>query len=280
MLPITVIVPVRNAESMLETCLDSILQANPAQIIVVDGNSTDRTLEILERYPVLVVSDGGRGLPAARMMGIRGANHPIVALVDVDIIWEPGGLQALYDEFITNNYDGLQAGLVSISGEGYWGQALAHHHNNGRSKNWPGVMATLFRKSIFATYPFDERFRSGEDIELRWRLQKAGLKMGVSTQTLVKHRFGDTYAFAKDQWLQDGEGLGRMVSKYGLPAASLLAIPAAGSLRGIILSLLSRQPQWIPYFLSYLVYNYAAMPNGMKESLSTVRDGTERQLTA
>ena len=268
MLPITVIVPVRNAESMLEACLDSIVSANPAEIIVVDGNSTDRTLAILSRYPVCVLSDGGRGVPAARMLGIRAASYPVVALVDVDIIWGVGGLESLFAEFTQGGYDGLQAGLVSISGSGYWGQALAQHHNHGRSKRWPGVMATLFRKTLFDAYPFDERFRSGEDIELRWRLQKGGLKLGVSSHTLVRHQFGDTFAVAKDQWLQDGKGLGRMVAKYGLPAASLLAIPAAGFLRGVTLSLLHLQPKWILYFLGYLAYNYAAMPGGMKERLS------------
>ena len=269
MLPISVIVPVRNAETMLETCLDSIVRAKPAEIIVVDGNSTDHTLEILKRYPVRVISDGGRGVPAARMMGIRAASRPVVALVDVDIIWGQGGLEALYNEFTLGGYDGLQAGLVSISGGGYWGRALAYHHNNGHSKHWPGVMATLFRKTVFDAYPFDERFRSGEDIELRWRLKQAGLKLGISGQTLVRHQFGDTYEAAKDQWLQDGKGLGRMVAKYGLPAASLLAIPAAGCVRGVLLSLLRLQPKWIPYFMGYLVYNYAAMPGGLKERLST-----------
>jgi glycosyltransferase involved in cell wall biosynthesis len=245
------------------------VRANPAEIIVVDGNSSDRTQEMLIDYPVRVFSDGGRGVPAARMLGIRAAQYPVVALVDVDIIWGDGGLQALYDEFILEQYDGLQAGLVSITGSGYWGQALVYHHNNGRSKNWPGVMATLFRKKVFETYPFDERFRSGEDIELRWRLKQAGLKMGVSSQTIVKHQFGDTYDVARDQWQQDGQGLGRMVSKYGLPAASLLAIPAAGCVRGVLLSLVRLQPKWIPYFMGYMVYNYAAMPGGLRERLST-----------
>jgi hypothetical protein len=188
--------------------------------------------------------------------------------VDVDIIWGEGGLQRLYDEFSLGQYDGLQAGLVSITGRGYWGRALAYHHNNGRSKRWPGVMATLFRKEIFDRYPFDVRFRSGEDIELRWRLQHAGLKLGVSEQIFVNHQFGDTYDVARDQWQQDGQGLGRMVSKYGLPAASLLAVPAAGCARGVMLSLVRLQPKWIPYYMGYLVYNYAAMPAGLKEHLS------------
>jgi len=268
MLPVTVIVPIRNAESMVEECLDSIFRANPHEVIVVDGKSTDRTLEIVGRYSAKVLSDDGRGVPAARMMGIKAAASDIVVLIDVDIVLPDGALEALYAEYTEGAYDAIQAGLESISGPSYWGQALAMHHNRGRSKNWPGVMATIFRRQILLDYPFDERFRSGEDIELRWRLQKANLKVGVSQKTIVKHRFGDTYKVALDQFLQDGKGIGRMYAKYGFTALKLLFIPVAGCVRGILLSLLRLEPKWIPYYLVYFFHNYASMPGGMREKLS------------
>jgi glycosyltransferase involved in cell wall biosynthesis len=268
MLPITVIVPVRNAESMVDECLASIFRANPCEVIVVDGNSTDRTLELVGKYPAKVLSDNGRGVPAARMLGIEAASSKDVVLIDVDIVLPDGALEALYAEFVEGNYDGLQARLESISGNGYWGRALATHHNRGRSKNWPGVMATIFHRQVLLDYRFDERFRSGEDIELRWRLQKANIKMGVSKRTIVKHRFGDTYEVALDQFTQDGKGLGRMYAKYGIPALKLLFIPLVGCVRGILISLLHLELQWIPYYLVYLAYNYVAMPAGLRDKMS------------
>jgi hypothetical protein len=39
----------------------------------------------------------------------------------------------------------------------------------------------------------------------------------------------------------------------------LLGLPAAAAVRGILLSLVRRQPQWIPYYLAYAVYNYLAI---------------------
>lgn len=265
MLPISVVVPVRNAELMVEQCLASIFQAQPNEVIIVDGNSTDQTLEIAHQYDVRILSDDGRGVPYARMLGIEAASHDIVVLIDVDILLPEGALASLYQEFVEGGYDGLQAGLISISGPGYWGQALTNHHNRGRSKNWIGVMATIFRRQVLLDHRFDERFLSGEDIELRWQLQDAGLKLGVSRQTIVQHRFEDTYEFAKDQFLADGKGLSRMVAKYGWRALALLGIPAAGSLRGILLSLSHWEPKWIPYYIAYLFYNYAAMPGVLKE---------------
>lgn len=265
MLPISVIIPVRNAEHLIESCLISILKADPAEVFVVDGMSTDHTLDIAKHFPVAIISDRGLGVPAARMMGVRAAHSTTVGLFDVDVELPDGALENLFDEFNTGGYDALQAGLISYSGRGYWGQALVNHHNNGRSKNWPGLMATLFRKQVLLDHPMDQRFRSGEDIEIRWRLRDAGCKLGVSQKTTVRHWFGDTYDFAKDQWVQDGKGLGRMVVKYGMKSLHLLGIPAAGALRGTLLSLLRLEPRWIPYYVGYFLYNYASIISGLSE---------------
>jgi len=45
-LPISVIIVAKNAESTIEECLDSVRRNNPAEIIVVDGLSTDKTVSL------------------------------------------------------------------------------------------------------------------------------------------------------------------------------------------------------------------------------------------
>lgn len=274
-LDLTVVVPVRNAEGFIEDCLHSITLAEPAELIVVDGNSSDRTVEIARRYTDRVFSDEGKGVAAARMMGAAAATRNTIALIDVDIVLPEGALAALLDEFHSGGYTALQAGLHSAAGPGYWGQALAFHHNNGRSKHWPGVMATIFDREVFLAHGLDENFASGEDIELRWRLQRAGSKLGVSQRTVVTHRFEDTFTCARGQFEADGEGLARMVVKHGWRALMLLGIPAAGTVRGIGISLLQRQTRWIPYFLTYGILNYVAAARILGETAQRqLRPGT------
>jgi len=256
---VSVVVPVRNAEAMLQECLASIEAQTPREIIVVDGNSTDGTLEIARRHGATILSDGGRGLPAARMLGARAASGRFVALVDADVVLRPGSLARLRDELVEGGLDAIQAGLESVSGPGYWGQALAHHHRSGRSKDWFGLVATVLKRETLLSFGFDPRFSSGEDIELRWRLRSAGAKAVVSETTVVEHRFGDTFPVAKGQWLADGEGLGRMIRKYGLRGAPLLVLPLAAGLRGLVLSALRREPRWIPYYVCFTIFNYAGM---------------------
>ena len=256
---LTVIVPVRNAAHLIEECLESIAASRPAEIVVVDGNSTDGTVEIARRYTDRIVSDHGRGVAAARMLGAETARTRWVALIDADVVLHEGALADLLDEFRDAGYQALQAGLWSVSGPGYWGQALVDHHRTGRSRGWFGVVCTIFEREFLLGHALDQGFASGEDIELRWRLERKGAKIGVSTRTVVSHRFHDTFEFAKDQFLMDGRGHGGMLATQSLRGAWLLALPLAAGSRGIALSVARRRPKWIPYYGAFVVWNYKGM---------------------
>jgi glycosyltransferase involved in cell wall biosynthesis len=270
-LPISVVVPVRNAEAFLDGCLASIARQGVREIVVVDGLSTDGTLDIARRYTDRIISDEGHGVAAARRLGVAAASSPWVALVDADVTFPDGALSRLFEEFREGGFVGLQAGLGSVSGPGYWGRALVQHHRTGRSKNWFGLVATIFDRSTFLEIGLDEAFLSGEDIELRVRLERAGARAGVSRQTEVIHRFGDTFDFALGQWLADGQGLARTVGKHGWRTAWLLMLPMAAAARGIALTTVRRDPIWIPYYLCYLVFNYIGLIQGASRRRPTRR---------
>jgi glycosyltransferase involved in cell wall biosynthesis len=258
-LDVSVIIPAKDAEPLLDACLASVARSEPREIIVVDGLSRDRTAEIARRHGARVLSDGGKGLPAARALGVEAARSDRVALVDADVVLGDGSLAALLDEFETGGYTALQAGLRSVGGPGYWSRALARHHSTGRSRHWFGLVATIFRRETLLEESFDPRFISGEDIELRRRLQRRGARVHVSQRTIVTHRFGDGFGFARGQWLADGAGLGRTVRKEGVRAVALAALPAAAAVRGVAVSLLRGEPQWIPYYACFVAFNYIGM---------------------
>jgi glycosyltransferase involved in cell wall biosynthesis len=262
---VTAVVPARNAATLLPGCLTSLKDSGVAEIIVVDGLSSDATVEVAERFGAVVLSDEGKGLPAARLLGAERARTPWVVLVDADVVWPPGTVDTLLEEF--EGYDALQAGLESVGGPEFWGRALAHHHRTGRSRGWFGLVATVFRRDDLLAIGFDSRFVSGEDIDLRWRLRDRGLRIGVSSRTTVEHRFaGDDFTFAKDQFLMDGAGLGRMVRTRRWRGAALALLPAAAAVRGSVLALVSGQPQWIRYFSAFAVWNYLGMARGLRDA--------------
>jgi len=259
-----VIIPARNAELLLEGCLASVVASRPGDLILVDGNSTDRTVEIARRFGARILSDDGAGLPAARLLGAESTDRRYVALIDADVVLPDGALESLLDEYLEGRYTALQAGLESTGGPGYWGRALAMHHRTGRSRQWFGLVATIFERDKLVAYGFDEVFSSGEDIDMRWRLQQAHERIGVSREVMVEHRFaGDDFAFARDQWRMDGYGLGQMVRRHGLRGALLVGLPGAAAIRGIGLSLGRLQPEWVPYYLAYAFFNYLSMARAL-----------------
>ena len=251
--------PARNAAHWLAECLESIGRQQPHEVIVVDGCSTDDTVRIARSCGARVLSDEGRGLPAARMLGARNASGEVVALIDADVVLPPGSLEQLLAEFESGGFDGLQFGLASESdGPGYWGLALAWHHNHSRVRSWFGVRATLMRRDVLLSVGFDENCRSGKDIELRIRLEDSGYRLGVSPTTVVRHRFADTFDCARDHWLQDGAGMARTIRGHPNRAGWMVALPLLATVRGAGLSLL-HAPRYLPYWAGFLLYNYRSM---------------------
>lgn len=264
-LPVTVVVPVRNAVGWIESCLVALRAARPAEIIVVDGSSTDGTTKIVERLADQVIDDKGRGVAAARQLGVTMASQEWVMLVDADVLVEPDTLARLLTEAQARGFDGLQAGLRSVGEGDYWSEALAEHHNTGHVRGWFGVCCTLVRRDLLLRHPLDETFRSGEDVDLRLRLESAGEAIGVSEDVVVRHRFAAGFGYARGQFVADGAGLGRLVRRHGASAVPRALLPFGAALLGI-LGVFAGRGRLVPYWLALAVYNAVGLLEGLTDT--------------
>ncbi len=99
---VSIIVPARNEEAALETCLDSLIRQTGAnfEIIVVDDHSTDRTREIansfsqqnLRTIEAASLPHGWTGKNNALTSGSAIAGGEWLLFTDADTIHEPGSL--------------------------------------------------------------------------------------------------------------------------------------------------------------------------------------------
>lgn len=92
---ITVAVCVRDGELYLDEALRSAIAERPAELIVIDDGSRDRTAEIAKRAGARVVSSPPLGLPSARRLAVSEASCELIAFLDADDRFVPGRNAAL-----------------------------------------------------------------------------------------------------------------------------------------------------------------------------------------
>lgn len=96
---VSVVVPTRNRAGYLEVALASLAAQDgtaPAEVLVIDDRSTDRTPDVTRRAGarhVALAPPGG--LNAARNIGVEQSSGSLVAFVDDDVWAPPGWLSAL-----------------------------------------------------------------------------------------------------------------------------------------------------------------------------------------
>lgn len=84
---ISIIIPTLNEEKMIGGLLSSFQDSDGVEIIVADGGSTDRTIDIARTFPTRIVqSDPGRGYQ--QNAGARVASHPVLLFLHSDT-WLP-----------------------------------------------------------------------------------------------------------------------------------------------------------------------------------------------
>lgn len=217
--PVTIVVCARNRAHMIGRCLDSVLAARPAEVIVVDGNSTDQTAEIARAKGVTVVSDNGAGLGAARQMGGRLAHQDYVIFVDTDVVVEPDTFRHMLDEVHEHDYDALEAELRTWApAPTYWQQAERWRRSVQMRKGVAAVLGcqiTLVRRDLLLRVGFDEAFKgAAEDADFCFRARATGAVIAHSTRAVAYHEDRLSLREFIGQKIWHGRGLARLVMRY------------------------------------------------------------------
>ncbi len=268
-LPISVIVCVRNRAAVLGECLDSIVVNNPAEIIVVDGDSTDDTRAIANCVTTLIYSDDGRGLAYARQLGAHKASQPFIAYVDSDVTLPQGTLARMLDELQNWGFAGIHAQMLGAEMRNYWERAQDKHFrltfNRPGARAAIGMVTALFDRNVILEHPFDPYFTgASEDGDISARIRQAGYKLGVSTAHIYHKHRADFRGFVK-QRLWYGEGNARLALKRR--SLSTLVGPVIFPLYGIARSLANRDPSLILYFLVNGVVTGAGIAKGLMTAI-------------
>lgn len=223
---VTIVIPVYNEEERLDACLRAISQQShpPAEVIVVDNNSTDKSREIAERYDfVTSLPEKRQGIVFARNRGFDAASNEILARIDADTLLPPNWVESIKKLF-TDNQHAKVAGVtgsprfydVAFAGFFNFWQVVAYQRFQkiltGTYVLWGANMA--IRREAWRTARGDCSLRTDidEDIDLSFCMHKKGLKIVFSPQLTVaasfqRGRTGFMYtvrymsSWPKDFWL-------------------------------------------------------------------------------
>jgi N-acetylglucosaminyl-diphospho-decaprenol L-rhamnosyltransferase len=215
-----------NAGDALAGCVASVLAQEPApELVVVDNASTDSSVEALRRsHPGVRVVQSGANLGYARAanLGIAATAAPVVAVLNPDTVLGPGTAAALTGRFAAEadlgaagprlcNPDGTVypsarrvPGIVDAVGHGLlffvWrdNPFTARYRETGadpdrrRDVDWVSGAAVCLRRSALDDIGgWDERyFMYVEDVDLCWRLRRAGWRVAYEPGGTVTHLLG------------------------------------------------------------------------------------------
>ncbi|OHA24614.1 MAG: hypothetical protein A3H57_01390 [Candidatus Taylorbacteria bacterium RIFCSPLOWO2_02_FULL_43_11] len=180
---ISLVICVRNSANLLHGCLTEIKKESPeSEVIVIDGNSRDNSASIAKNFTLNVFSDEGKGLAAARQLGIDKATRSLVAFVGPDNIISRELLLKMANVLLA---DPMTAAVVAntkvINPKNYWEKTTNYIYeyliNKVGSVDVVGTPC-MYPVEIVRKIRYDSRITGGcDDTDLSFRLKDAGYKL-------------------------------------------------------------------------------------------------------
>ncbi len=198
---ITVVVPVRNEEHSIRLLLQGLLEQTlaPAEIVIVDGGSTDATQRIVEeharQHSHLHLIRETNALPGkGRNVGAAAAANEWLAFIDAGVSPANDWLAQLAEAVRINPQTDVVYGSWEPVTDTFFKECAAIAYGNVPTEavddtfiQSRAVFSSLLRRSVWqAVKGFSEELRSAEDLLFMKRIDDAGFKVSYAPKALVR----------------------------------------------------------------------------------------------
>ncbi len=236
MYKISVVIPTLNRAELLAETIEGIesqsLPREQYEVIVVDNNSADRTIEVLEQksftYSNLRFSLQQKpGAAATRNTGLEMSSGEIVLFIDDDIESDRKLLES-HLRYHGETPDASVIGTIRTNWETTRDPFLRYMRDRGIFDPYSVNCSTLDfscyhtgnvstpRRTLEGLGGFDERFEvyGMEDIELGYRLERSGCPMVRGVEATALHHYFPSYRQFAERCEQAGFSLGLMLKLH------------------------------------------------------------------
>ena len=260
---VSVVMPVYNEEKYIEKCVDSLLlQDYPKEKmewIFVDGESKDRTVEILngyrEKYPELIVvlSNPDKIVPYAMNIGIAASKGKYIVRLDAHADYAADYISKCIHYLETTDAENV-GGVAETKANGFMGNAIAKMlsskfgvgNSQFRTGGDSGYVDTVpfgaFKREVFSKYGgYDERLVRNQDNEMNFRIRKNGGKIYLANDIRLSYYCRDSIKGISSMAVKNGMWNvitmrlcpGSMGLRHFIPLAFVLSLPML-SLLGLL----------------------------------------------
>jgi glycosyltransferase involved in cell wall biosynthesis len=213
----SVVVCVKNEENKITQCLKSVKKNSPDEIIVVDGNSKDRTVELAKNFTKKIYITKNSNLPRDRQYGVNKCKNKIIAMIDADHVLKRNDIFKMINEMKKLNFDALQSqlGIYNINSLLNYAENESYNviHNKVGQKKMIGVAPAVYNAEIFKKVKFDDYItKTIEDADFIYKLRKAEFKFGIGKVKILQNHNPSFRSYLK-KFLWYGRGDGEFLRK-------------------------------------------------------------------
>lgn len=202
---VSVVIPCFNEERYIVACMESVCaqQLNPGvelEVLVCDGNSKDRTPELIRRFEAIhpqvkYLLNEKQTTPYALNLGITHSKSDVVIIFGAHAVMKPGYVQRCLDDLaadptlgcvgglLSNVYENEASRVIGLAMSSSFGVGNAHFRTGAAAGYVDTVAFGAYTRAVFNKAGlFDEELTRNQDDEFNYRLLINGFKIWLDPQ--------------------------------------------------------------------------------------------------